>query len=443
MKAIPLEIQAARWAAVDQAWPLGHLAYALQIVPVEKMAEKLPGPWGVDNCGHLYFDPDFTKHHLTAEERAGAFAHEIFHLLLDHAGRAADMGIRFDPSVRAQVGARIWNIAADCEINQRMLTDGWTLPEWVVTPEKYGLDEGKTAEVYYRELCSQPRFAQTLAEGASLDEAIEKMESSGEGEGQLGSGRCGSCATGVPEEWETKAGKNADGSQSGMGKVELDDLRRAVAKGIQQQVQESSEGRGTDPGWLKAWAEEYLTPPRPPWHRAFRGAVARAVESAAGRVDYTWRRLSRRQVSVERYQLPGMHAPRVRLAVVVDTSGSMSDEDLALALTQISQIVQASGVQTLDVLAVDAAVAAISRRVLRGSQVRLEGRGGTDMRIGIEAALKLKPKPQVVVVLTDGETPWPNEPIPGAWIVCGLVCGRDGAAEEIPDWIRVVEVCDE
>ncbi|HEX8008318.1 MAG TPA: VWA-like domain-containing protein [Trebonia sp.] len=42
-------------------------------------------------------------------------------------------------------------------------------------------------------------------------------------------------------------------------------------------------------------------------------------------------------------------------------------------------------------------------------QITLAGGGGTDMRAGIERALALPERPGVVIVLTDGLTPWPGE----------------------------------
>jgi predicted metal-dependent peptidase len=40
--------------------------------------------------------------------------------------------------------------------------------------------------------------------------------------------------------------------------------------------------------------------------------------------------------------------------------------------------------------------------------VEIGGGGGTDMGVGIVAAQALKPRPDVVIVLTDGHTPWPS-----------------------------------
>ncbi len=41
---------------------------------------------------------------------------------------------------------------------------------------------------------------------------------------------------------------------------------------------------------------------------------------------------------------------------------------------------------------------------------KFAGGGGTDMRVGIERTTQQRPRPEVIVVFTDGYTPWPAPP---------------------------------
>jgi len=72
--------------------------------------------------------------------------------------------------------------------------------------------------------------------------------------------------------------------------------------------------------------------------------------------------------------------------------------------------------------------------------VRLVGGGGTDLRVGVTAAAVLRPAVDLVVVATDGDTPWPERPPrenPGAtWVVLLLDGPRDG----VPAWMRTITV---
>jgi len=88
----------------------------------------------------------------------------------------------------------------------------------------------------------------------------------------------------------------------------------------------------------------------------------------------------------------------------------------------------------VSVLAVDTRVHA-ARRVSRASQVRLAGGGGTDMGAGISAAAALRPRPSVVIVLTDGYTPWPPAPPAGIRVIVGLLARPDRPP---PPWARVI-----
>ena len=67
-------------------------------------------------------------------------------------------------------------------------------------------------------------------------------------------------------------------------------------------------------------------------------------------------------------------------------------------------------------------------------QVELLGGGGTDMGAASPAP-RLRPRPEVVVVLTDGETPWPAAPPPGVRVIVGLI---GESAPEAPPWTRSV-----
>jgi hypothetical protein len=63
------------------------------------------------------------------------------------------------------------------------------------------------------------------------------------------------------------------------------------------------------------------------------------------------------------------------------------------------------------------------------------------MREGIAAAVELRPTPQVVVVLTDGYTPWPSAAPPGVSVVVGLIGPEYAPGDRIvPQWARAVRV---
>ena len=72
------------------------------------------------------------------------------------------------------------------------------------------------------------------------------------------------------------------------------------------------------------------------------------------------------------------------------------------------------------------------------NHIPLAGGGGTDMSLGIAAAQELRPRVDVIIVLTDGWTGWPQSPAPVP--VIAVLIGRERAElPSTPDWIQRVE----
>ena len=123
---------------------------------------------------------------------------------------------------------------------------------------------------------------------------------------------------------------------------------------------------------------------------------------------------------------------------MLDTSASMTDELLGLALTEIDGLLSAAGVRpdSVRVLTCDVDPTP-AQRVRSSHQIELVGGGGTDMAEGMARVLDLRPRPDVVVVVTDGHTPWPSDPPTASRVVVALL-GDDAPAA--PPWAHEVRV---
>jgi predicted metal-dependent peptidase len=195
---------------------------------------------------------------------------------------------------------------------------------------------------------------------------------------------------------------------------------------------------GTVPAGLARWAADVLSP-KVDWRRLLAAEVRRAVADVAGAADYSYRRPARRAAAVPGVVLPALRRPVPDVAVVCDTSGSMTDDLLAASLAEVEGLLGSLGlVRRVRVLACDAAAGPV-QRVSSARQVQLTGGGGTDMGAGIEAAYALRPRPAVTVVLTDGHTPWPAAAPKGMRVVAGLL---GDAARDAPGWVRAVRISD-
>jgi predicted metal-dependent peptidase len=194
---------------------------------------------------------------------------------------------------------------------------------------------------------------------------------------------------------------------------------------------------GTVPIGLRRWAEDVLGA-RIDWRKVLAAEIRRGLAAVAGMVDYAYRKPSRRATAVDGVILPGFVRPVPEVAVVIDTSGSMHEALLGQALGEVESLFRAlgSGRRRLRVIPCDASAHGL-QRVTAARQIELLGGGGTDMGAGITAAGALKPRPSVVVVLTDGYTPWPAEPPVGMTVVVGLL--RESPMSP-PRWARVVRI---
>jgi predicted metal-dependent peptidase len=215
--------------------------------------------------------------------------------------------------------------------------------------------------------------------------------------------------------------------------VAAEAIRRTVAIEFQ-----ANPGRGDIPGDWGRWVSTILDPVVD-WRNVLHAAVRRGLGWANGHTDYTYTRISRRQAAAGPVILPALRRPVPRVGIVVDTSGSVDDGLLAQALGEIDGVLSALGVADpqVTVLAVDAAVHAVTT-VRRADAANLAGGGGTDMALGIQAAQELRPRVDVIIVLTDGHTGWPRQPAPMP--VIAVLIGRTRAElPRTPDWIQRVE----
>ncbi len=375
------------WAAAKFPY-LASALFAITPVPAPGI-----GTVAVDQQWRLSADPDVTVR-WSVPEYGSVLVHHVCHLLREHGARAATAGV-------VPGEAKAWIRAGDAEINDDLIPAGLKLPGTPVLPAHLGCPDGQLAEAYFQ---AGRRWPGEQA-GWDLD--------------------CGSGADGCDRPWEGAGGRGLGSWQSRL-------LRRLVA----QEIISSGKQPGTVPASLLRWASQVLEPVVD-WRRVLRAEIRKAIADTAGAVDYTYRRPSRRASAAGQVILPAIRRPQPLIAVVCDTSGSMTDELLAEALAEVDGLLRANGLtRQLRVIACDAA-AATAQRVTSARQVELTGGGGTDMGAGITAAAALRPRPAVTVVLTDGYTPWPDQPPKAMRVVIALL-GQD--APQAPPWSRSVRV---
>jgi predicted metal-dependent peptidase len=386
--------------AAARLWAAARFPYlASGLFGAQVIAAAEIGTVAVDDGWRLHADPALAAQ-WTPAQFGSVLVHHVSHLLRSHGERAGPAGVLPDQG-------RLWVRCADAEINDDLVPAGLDLPGTPVMPADLGADDGLLAEQYFGRLArsGRPLSPPGGADNGWLD--------------------CGSGADGMPRPWDAAVGPRLAPWQARL-------LARQVAQDCIRHAREA----GNVPAGLLRWADAVLEP-AVDWRKALAAELRRAVADTAGAVDYSYRRPSRRASVSGSVVLPALRRPVPEIAVVCDTSGSMTEDLLAAALAEVEGLLRAVGLaRRVRVLACDTAVAP-ARRVSSARQVELVGGGGTDMGAGIAAADLLRPRPAITVVLTDGFTPWPDQPPRGMRVVVGLL-GDD--APDAPDWARAVRV---
>lgn len=360
------DLQTARLRASYQR---AYFAPALfNLVPVRT---DLIASMAVDAYWRLYYNESWLATH-TVEENAALLIHEVGHLLRDHQARKKAV---------AATNARLWNTAADCEINDDLASEGLPLPGDPPQPGKYGLPTGNTAELYYKEL--------------SKPQEPSKREQD-----------CGSGAHGDRRPWELPPDEESSGGTPGVDAVKAEMVRRDVAKRIMDISGFSGE---VSLGWRR-WAHAVMTP-KVDYLAIIRRTVRIALrESTLGRYDRTYRRPHRRQACYGEFIMPSYYQPRPRPGFLIDTSSSMQNEQLSRAITELGALTRQLGYASEVVVACcDAAVHGV-KNVFNPAQLQLYGGGGTDVAKGLEwFAARKSGAIDLLIVVTDCETAWPPE----------------------------------
>jgi predicted metal-dependent peptidase len=404
--------QRQKWAAA-RVWTARRAPYLasalLALEPIVVVQDAADGAGHdlsalpADQTWHVYLDPGVLDG-TDVPELGFWLLHQVTHLLRRHAERYPGEAGSTTALAGRNADQRRWNLAGDAEINDDLCVEDMTLPPRATTPAKLGLPDARLAEQYWDDLAATPDTTPSPATALPPD--------------------CGTGADGEPRAWNAGV--------PGLSEVNAKLLARDVAR----RIREHSRNRGDTPAGWQRWADEVLEPVVD-WRRSLRASVRRGVADIAGRVDFTYRKPSRRAAALPGIVLPSLRQPMPVVAVVIDTSGSMSDGMLAQVLGEVSGLLASVGVgrNRLQVVCCDAR-AYQAQRVMNARDVRLLGGGGTDMGAGLAATAALRPRPDLVIVLTDGHTPWPAGPPGKAKVIVGLM----DPTGSVPDWATSVTI---
>lgn len=327
---------------------------------------------------------------LPIEEIMMIFCHEVLHIAFQHV----------PTMLRLRLDRETWNEATDHCINLILTESGMPMYQRGYCDTQY---KGLTAMQVYDRL-KQQKSGKPKPQPPTNGQPSPGDGQEGQGQGQEPTPGGKTPAEGAPGQtgWDLQAPAEADAS-----------TMAEQSRKVQQRVaQAASMARmaGKMPGALDRLITDMLEPVVP-WQTVLQDYMTRVV-----RDDETWTRRNRRFSST---YLPGRHTEKMGEVVFIgDTSGSISGPELTRYGSEACAIATQLNPERIRFLWADTKVA--GEQVFEdGETIALvpKGGGGTDMRVPLAYAEQFDP--QVVVLATDGYTPWPTvEPPYPLVVIC-------------------------
>jgi predicted metal-dependent peptidase len=372
---------------------------------------------------------------MDLKKQVGLIMHEVMHVAFEHIFRRGDRDFA------------LWNIACDYVINGMILEAGGDLPEGGCTKKEY---EGLIEEEVYARLPknSSKKYAQKLYdlfESDILDKSFSidaskdpgskgKSKDSGKDDSKDSDSSNDSASnnTNDNDDSGSKEESSKDNQKPSTGYKSLpynlsDQAKRMRVRSLIVQAAHVARSIGSLPAGISRYLDSLLQPAED-WRLLLAEYLLSLKKS-----DFDWTYPSRRS-SVLGLVLPGLRPNPVldHIAVVVDTSCSISDKELAYFISEILGILEQCYPRFLTVLPCDTEVhnplifeeIPDSGVVLEAltKEGAIQGGGGTNMHAALDWIEETKISdynpPTVALVMTDGETPF-GEPtsFPVLWCI--------------------------
>ena len=396
------KLAAARTRLILEKPFLGALVMHLPLKPADpKWCETT-----ATDARNFYFNPDYIAR-LTLEQTQFVLAHEAMHCALSHFAR------------RNHRQKHRWDVACDYAVNMILDEERMQGPENALMSATY---RGLTAEEIYPLLHEDPPektqdmhlFDHDSNEGSGEGEPQQQDE--GEGRGEATQPREGDGDKPEPNDGEgdepRQAGESPSPPPPPCDPGKLDEQwksRLAAAAQAARQAGKLSQS-------LMRLVDDLLAP-QLPW----RALLARYMMNAA-RDDYSFQRTSRREGAA---LMPRLHSQSVDVVVVLDTSGSITRDELSEFLGEIDAL-KAQVRATVTLHACDDKLDANGpwRYAMWENMTlptEMSGGGGTDFRPVFAWVDSARLGPDLLIYFTDAEGRFPpREPAyPVIWLVKG------------------------
>ena len=318
----------------------------------------------------IYYNPAWIEQEgFTPKQVAFILCHEVEHMVRLHCSTTR----------RGARDHEVWNIAGDLTLNADLI------------------------DVLPKDWCPEGALYDPAYKGLTIEQAYERLMKMG---------------SKPSSQWADIVAAD----------LSVGDLARVRGRIIQAAARA---GRGGVPEHMQKLIDE-LAEPTVDWRR-----VLAEFMQALARDDSSWNRRNRRGV-YRGLVLPSRASGALgRVGLIIDVSGSVH-AIIPSFVSEFVGLVETLAPQEVHAVFCDTDVADEVRGTPQDVQAwRYEGEvvygGGTDLRCGFDALARDGQWPDVIVVLTDADTPWPDPVEVGA----PVIVIRAGSGQ-VPDGFRVV-----
>ncbi|MEO0199182.1 MAG: VWA-like domain-containing protein [candidate division WOR-3 bacterium] len=375
-------------------------------------AVHMPGVMATDKFFNLYINEDLLDAFSDAELISVVF-HEVLHNVLLHFKRLKRYPVF------------IANIAADLEINQCYENYDIVVPNGAILPEMLGLKRGEIAEYYAEELMKAAKavcFGDCFKCKKHLKKGYYPYPENGVN--LKPSFGLGSSAHGRKAPWEKfdHQDKSENCSES-----ELDSFA--------ERIYNESKIAGSLPGFLERSFNQ-ATSSKINWQRELLLYLRAVLEDVRRKAqDYTRLKLSKKSYYTNMIY-PGTTGFKLTFGILVDTSGSMTEDELSSIMEEIKNLLVYSGFEAI-VWSGDTLITTVTavKKWYELGKVRLVGGGGTAMDSCLKEIAESKIELRCVLVFTDGYTSWNDSNPFGKSTPVVVVLTNPYTREAIPKWV--------
>lgn len=333
-----------------------------------------------------YYHED-ALNNITEDEQVFLFAHEIYHIALNHINRSEDKD------------KEVWNIATDGVINALLKKDGLPLIEGSVDIEKA---INYDAEELYEELLKEKKYKNKDGNSQSANQDV------GHDTHSAWEKALEDAKNQTPPETKNDFLEEAQKEFESLGEKEVfkqnkTERKRNLEKLQDELVRESHTASSTKD--LRTVKNIGNSSPLIDWRRLLKEAIKYDI-------DWSYRNATIEDGVVTPYL---EEIPRPETEILLDTSGSVSETLLKNFLRECKNILKNSKVK----------VGCFDDEFYGFTEIRTEedidkmefvGGGGTDFDVAVNAFTR---RVENKIIFTDGESYMPDKAIDAIWIVFG------------------------